>query len=81
MTETKTFDPKEAALAQARLCNENKYPHFAPHDGRCYDCGSNIYREIQHEGGKYKWTTGVSVESAGKSLITVCPHCSHSYCD
>jgi DNA-directed RNA polymerase subunit RPC12/RpoP len=81
MTETKTFDPKESALAQTKLCNDEKIPHFAPRDGRCYDCGQNIYKEIKHERGAYKWVTGISVESAGKSHITSCPHCSHSYCD
>jgi hypothetical protein len=81
MTETKTFDPKAASAAQDDLCERDKCPHFAPLDGRCYDCGQNIYKPIEHEGGKYKWTTGISVESADKSLITACPHCRHSYCD
>jgi hypothetical protein len=81
MTETKTLDPRRAAMAQMNFCNEKKMPHFAPSNGSCYYCGSNIYKEIPHEGGKYKWTTGISVEQAGSSLITKCPHCSHSYCD
>lgn len=79
--ENKTYDKKLAIAAQEKLCEDEKYPHFAPINGICYDCNSNIYVEQKHEHGKYKWSTGVSVESAGKALITGCPHCSHSYCD
>lgn len=72
-----TFDIKASCEAQAKLCKEKNYPHFAPTDGVCYDCNRNIYRQIDH--GGYK--TGISVEMAGKTLITGCPHCHYSYCE
>lgn len=72
-----TFDVKTACQAQSKLIKENGYPYFAPSDGQCYDCRRNIYEQIDHGGHK----TGISVESAGKSLVTGCPHCHHSYCD
>jgi hypothetical protein len=74
--ETETFDPIAANAAQVKYCNETKSPHFAP-TGSCYDCHKNIYEQIDH--GTYK--TGISVERAGRGLITGCPHCCHSYCD
>ena len=64
-------DPIKAAEAQAKLCKENHYPHFAPKTGNCWGCGNNIY-----EGDK-----GWDVERAGKYLITGCPHCHRTYCD
>ena len=75
--ETETFDIIEAAKAQANLCSAKGYPHFAPTSGRCYNCGKNIYQQIDH--GDFK--TGVSVERAGHELITGCPHCHYSYCE
>ena len=63
--------------SKKKLCEEKNYPHFAPHDGICYNCRRNIYQQIDH--GNYK--TGISVERAGTSLITGCPHCSRTYCD
>lgn len=61
-----TFDSKKAAVAQELLCK--KGPCFAPHDGICYRCGLQIYAKI-------------TVEEAGRNLITSCPHCNYSYCD
>ena len=63
-----SFDVQFAAEAQAKLCKENGWPHFAPNDGRCYECKNNIY-------------TKISIESARRSHITGCPHCNRSYCD
>lgn len=76
-TKTKTFDVTAACAAQKTLVEANGYPHFAPFDGKCYDCRMQIYTEI--DDGTYK--TGISVESAAISLVTGCPHCHHSYCD
>jgi len=67
---TETFDSKKACDAQAKLCKEKDYPHFAPSDGRCYSCNRQIYSE-----------GGWSVEKASKSLITGCPFCCYSYCE
>ena len=74
---TETFNPTEACAAQAKYCQVNLYPHFAPGNGKCHSCGKNIYTKIEH--GDY--SSGISVESAGKSHITGCPHCHRSYCD
>lgn len=74
-----TFDIKKACEAQAKLCREEEYPHFAPFSGTCWDCNRNIYTKIYNE----RWNTnsGISVEKASTSLITGCPHCHRSYCD
>jgi hypothetical protein len=72
-----TFDATKASEAQRDYCKTKNAPHFAPIDGRCYKCGKNIY--VQYDRGDRK--SGISVERAGASLITGCPHCSRSYCD
>ena len=72
-----TFNSDEARKAQKKLQEEKGYPDFAPSDGRCFKCKKDIYTQIDR--GPYK--TGISVEKAGRSLITGCPHCNRSYCD
>lgn len=54
--------------AQSKLCKDKKFPHFAPHDGKCYRCGKQIYDKI-------------TLERASSDLITGCPQCGRSYCD
>lgn len=76
-TPTETFNAEAACAAQKALVEANEYPHFAPSDGRCYDCRRQIYDQIDR--GLYK--TGISVESAAISLVTGCPHCHFSYCE
>lgn len=71
------FNSSEARSAQDKYCEEKGYPHFAPMGGRCWNCNEDIYKEIDH--GGYK--TGISVEKAGSTLVTGCPHCHRSYCD
>ncbi len=71
------FNSSEARAAQDKYCEEKGYPHFAPMGGRCWNCNEDIYKEIDH--GGYK--TGISVEKAGSTLVTCCPHCHRSYCD
>ena len=71
------FNSSEARAVQDKYCKENGYPHFAPESGKCWSCNSDIYAQINH--GEYK--TGISVEEAGSTLITGCPHCHISYCD
>ena len=66
------FNVREATIAQYEYCKRKGAPHFAPRGGLCWNCGNNIYTEIDH--GTYK--TGISVE-----IITGCPHCHRSYCD
>ena len=63
-----TFDVSKAIEAQTKLCNERRWPFFAPRNGRCWRCGKQIFDKI-------------SVYEASKSLITGCPLCHHSYVD
>lgn len=58
---------KEAIKAQKNLCAEKHLPNFAG-DGYCSFCGKNVFSEI-------------SVEVAGRMLVTGCPHCNRSFCD
>lgn len=71
-----TFDPEKANRAQIKYCREHSYPHFAP-AGRCWRCGKNIYEQHEENGHKH----GISVERAGRELITGCPHCCWSFCE
>ena len=74
---------REAAIAaQKKYCEDNEVPHFAPSDGYCYHCGRNIYdlyisTTISRECGIGE--SGITVEQAGKRLITGCPHCHYSF--
>lgn len=54
-------------MAQSEFVREAGGPLFAPGDGRCWKCGRQIYEAI-------------SLERAGSSRITGCPHCKHSFC-
>ena len=71
------YKSAQAKEKQREYCKEHSLPHFAPDDGICFSCGQNIYRPIEHKG----YVTGISVERAGKELITGCPHCNRTYCD
>ena len=62
------IDVQKAADAQHEYCEENELPEFAPRYGWCSRCGHNIYKLI-------------TVEEAGKQLITGCPICGYSFCD
>lgn len=73
------FDRAQAAEAQRRYCEEHHCPEFAPDDGWCVVCGKNIYDAYtaRNSGRTY----GICVETAGKKLITSCPHCNASFTD
>jgi len=75
------FNVNEACKAQAKLQKEKGYPDFAPSNGRCYNCRSNIYEPIERKQGGRTYTTGITVEKAASQLVTGCPHCHRSYCD
>lgn len=75
--EEETFNSVEACVAQFNLCHLKGYPNFAPGNGWCYSCRRNIYTKVDYGG----YSSGISVESAGKSHVTGCPHCHQSYCD
>lgn len=87
------FDVQKSITAQKQYCEEKQAPHFAPYDGRCWNCNQNIYQPISwkyENGRKVKVSfdspdksivTGITVEKAGKELVTGCPHCNRSYCD
>ena len=53
---------------QKKYCEKERAPNFAPIDGFCWSCGTQIYNHI-------------SKEEARSELITGCPHCHRSYCD
>ena len=72
-----TYDPGQAIKAQKKYCEEHKLPHFAPYDGICWCCRQNIYKPMEYK----EYVSGISVERAGKELITGCPHCNRTYCD
>ena len=73
-----TFDPKKAAKAQEDYCEREECPRFAPGDGLCYYCGRNIYLPTNGRNGTIY---GISVEKAGSTLITGCPHCNYSFAE
>ena len=67
------YDPDKAGEAQDRYCEEHHVPRFAPSkyaDYRCGGCYKNIYRD-----------GGISVEEAGRRLVTGCPFCHRSFCE
>ena len=74
------YNRQKAIEAQKNYCKEKGLPHFAPRDGECY-CGKNIYVERKYEACGRTFSSGISVEKAGKELITGCPHCNITYCD
>ena len=75
--ENEKFDIAEAVKGQKEYQLAKDFPDFAPADGKCWNCGRNIYSPIKN--GKH--TSGYSVERASTTLITGCPHCHRSYCD
>lgn len=70
------YDPKAAAAAQATYCETEEIPMFAPADGVCYRCGRNIFLPTN---GSHGAVYGITVEEAGSTLITGCPHCNYSF--
>lgn len=70
------FDPKKAAKAQIAYCEHEEVPMFAPSNGQCFRCGRNIYLPTNGQSGRI---CGITVEQAGKTLITGCPHCCYSF--
>lgn len=78
-----TFDTVKAIEAQAKLCSEKGYPHFAPRNGVCWKCNRQIYQSAKMKSfsGIEIEKPGISVERASRELITGCPHCNWSYCE
>jgi hypothetical protein len=54
--------------AQNEFVRDAGGPLFAPPNGVCWSCHRQIYDKI-------------SLEQAGSSRITGCPHCRHSFCE
>ena len=79
METTKVFDPIAAAKAQAQFCEDHELPLFAPDNGWCIACGRNIYEPYTCRRGNETVTYGITVEYAGKKLITGCPFCHTSF--
>lgn len=80
---TETFNSAEATKAQAQYCKDRQVPHFAPQNGRCWSCNQDIYSTARRKwNGRFEGESkGISVEKAGRELVTGCPHCYRSYCD
>lgn len=79
------YDIEKGIDAQKRYCSKLGQPYFAPRDGACPNCHHNIYSEVKRTVKAlsritYQYT-GISVENAGKFLITECPHCNKSFCN
>lgn len=74
----KGYDNDMAAAAQTKYCDENHLPIFAPRDGICPACGRDIYALYIYTGRENRMY-GISVETAGKTLITNCPHCKEAF--
>ena len=53
---------------QKKYCEKERAPNFAPNDGFCWSCGTQIYNHIDKD-------------KARSELITGCPKCCRSYCD
>ena len=71
-------DPRACAQAQKLFCIVYDLPIFAPHDGICEFCHRQIYEDITVDGGI---SHGIDFDAAGRSYITGCPHCNHTFCD
>ena len=83
---SKTYNARQATTAQSEYCKRTGAPHFAPGNGICWQCRRNIYEKVVWKmtnlaGKEIEVETGITVEKAGKSLVTGCPHCHRSYCD
>jgi len=78
---SKTFNSIEAAKAQEAYCNKHEVPMFAPTNGWCSRCGRNIFEPYPVRHGAETVTLGISVEEAGKRLISGCPHCNATFVD
>ena len=88
-----SYNANESVKAQRNLCDKKGLPHFAPNSGLCWKCNKNIYEPIgwKIENGRkiqvplnsdeQTCITGITVEKAGKNLVTGCPHCNRSYSD
>lgn len=78
MNPSTNFNPTAAIKAQRDYCDTHKLPMFAPSNGLCFHCGYNIYLPINGSRGA---VYGITVEYAGKCLITNCPFCDMSFTD
>ena len=72
------WNPKRAAAAQSKYCNETGQPLIAPGDGICFHCYRNIYLPTN---GSHGAVYGYTIEQAAERLITSCPHCGRSFTD
>ena len=54
---------------QAEYCEQNNLPVFIDNDGRCANCGSDIFLDASTR------------DKADHALITGCPFCFKSFCE
>jgi len=84
-----SFDANESIRNQLAVWGKGN-PQFAPSDGYCWYCRTNIYapkfwkcknfRRIEVPANEANFATGIMIEQS-KKLITACPHCRKTYCD
>ena len=77
MSTDTNFNPTAADKAQREYCEAHETPMFAPSNGICYRCANNIY--LPHKYRDHDTVYGITIEDAGKRLITSCPHCNYSF--
>ena len=74
MFDTQEYNVRKAARAQEQFCELRCVPLFAPWDGICTKCRSNIYKASAYR-------QGISLVSAAMTHITSCPHCNATFTD
>ena len=77
----KTYSAIEGEKNQAAYCDRHGCPMFIPKNGWCHHCGRNIFEPYRVRRGSESVTLGIDVETAGKRLITGCPHCNATFVD
>lgn len=91
-----TYDIPQAVAAQRHYCREKGLPNFVG-GGGCLTCKRNVFAlqktrhhqtsEVDERGGLHPFgpetehETGISVEEAGATLVTGCPHCHRTFCE
>lgn len=74
-----TFDVDKAIDAQKHYCSKMGQPYYSPLNGMCPKCRQYIFQRVPIKGSKLNTYTGISVQEAGKFLVTQCPHCNTDF--
>ena len=63
----------ESSIKQMKYCLANNLTMKAPSNGKCPNCGKNIYTDYERMVGGI--SQGYTIEEASNQLIKQCPHC------